>query len=60
MREIFFLLLVLSIITVMGCVTAFMLANLVKINIPTKKVIKIAIGSVVLFVISTVLLVLTK
>ena len=60
MRETFFLLLVLSIITVMGCVTAFMLANLVKINIPTKKVIKIAIGSVVLFVISTVLLVLTK
>ena len=60
MREIFFLLLVLSIITVMGCVTAFMLANLAKINIPTKKVIKIAIGSVVLFVISTVLLVLTK
>lgn len=60
MRETFFLLLVLSVITVMGCVTAFMLANLVKINIPTKKVIKIAIGSVVLFVISTVLLVLTK
>ena len=60
MRETFFLLLVLSIITVMGCVTAFMLANLVKINIPTKKVIKVAIGSVVLFVISTVLLVLTK
>ena len=60
MRETFFLLLVLSIITVMGCVTAFMLANLVKINIPTKKVIKVAIGSVILFVISTVLLVLTK
>ena len=60
MRETFFLLLVLSLITVMGCITAFMLANLVKINIPTKKVIKVAIGSVVLFVISTVLLVLTK
>ena len=60
MREVFFLLLILSIISVMGCVTAFMLANLVKINIPTKKVIKVAIGSVILFVISTVLLVATK
>ena len=60
MREVFFLLLVLSIITVMGCVTAFMLSNLVKLNIPTKKVIKVAIGSVVLFVVSTVLLVATK
>ena len=60
MRETFFLLLVLSIISVMGCVTAFMLANLVKINIPTKKVIKVAIGSVILFVVSTVLLVATK
>ena len=60
MRELFFLLLVLSVISVMGCVTAFMLANLVKITIPTKRVIQVAIGSVVLFVISTVLLVLTK
>ncbi|MBR2179103.1 MAG: hypothetical protein IJ862_01740 [Selenomonadaceae bacterium] len=60
MREVFFLLLILSIITVMGCVTAFMLANLIKLNIPTKKVIRVAIGSVILFVISTVLLVVTK
>ena len=60
MREVFFLLLILSIISVMGCVTAFMLANLVKINIPIKKVIKVAIGSVILFVVSTVLLVATK
>ncbi len=60
MRELFFLLLVLSIISVMGCVTAFMLANLVKLKIPTKKVIRVAIGSVITFVISTLLLVATK
>ena len=60
MREIFFLLLVLSVISVMGCVTAFMLVNLIKLNISTKKVIRIAIGSVIVFAISTVMLVLTK
>ena len=60
MRELFFLLLVLSIISVMACVTAFTLSSLVHINIPMKKVIRVAIGSVVLFVISTILLVATK
>lgn len=60
MRELFFLLLVLSIISVMGCITAFMLANLIKLNIPTKKVIRVAVGSVIMFVISTLLLVATK
>ena len=60
MKEVFFLLLVLSILGVAGCITAFMLANLIKLNIPTKKVIRIAIGSVIVFVISTISLVLTK
>ena len=60
MRDIFFLLLVLSIIIVMGCITAFMLANLIKLNIPTKKVMHIAIGGVVVFAVSTVLLIMTK
>ncbi len=60
MREVFFLLLVFSILSVMACVTAFTLSSLVKIKIPTKKVIRVAIGSVIVFVISTILMVLTK
>ena len=60
MRSFFFLMLVLSLITVMGCVTAFTLSSLTKINVPMKKVVRIAIGSLVLFVISTILLVATK
>ena len=60
MRSVFFLLLVLSIITVMGCVTAFTLSSLTNIKVPMKKVIRVAIGSVVLFALSTILLVATK
>ena len=60
MREVLFILLIVSILSVMGCVTALTLSNLIKINIPTKKVMRLAIGSVVLFAISTVGMILTK
>ena len=60
MREVLFILLIISILSVMGCVTALTLSNLIKINIPTKKVMRLAIGSVVLFAISTVGMILTK
>ena len=60
MREVLFILLVISILSVMACITAFTLSNLININIPTKKVMRVAIGSVILFVIATAGMLLTK